>query len=103
MFNNIKENSSENYGECYICFNITNELSKCLCKNVFLHIECQKKFINDYKKIKCSICDGKFSNIIIKNNCCMNSSYFLNIKPKLNLDEASINISKNNTNIIIYT
>ena len=99
MFTNIKELSLEKFGECYICFNITNELSNCLCKNVFLHIECQKKFINDYKKTQCSICEGEFSNIIIKNNCCINTFCFFNRKPIINLENAII--SSNNNNIII--
>ena len=96
MFTNIKEISSEKFGECYICFNITNELSNCLCKNVFLHIECQKKFINDYKKTQCTICEGEFSNIIIKNNCCIDTFCFNYRKAKINLENANISICKNN-------
>tara|TARA_B100001769_G_C22092130_1_gene589080 strand:- start:1166 stop:1660 length:495 start_codon:yes stop_codon:yes gene_type:complete len=56
-------------GECYVCTLETHELSKCKCKNMFLHLECQLKLLNTKKLSKCSICLGEYTNlnvIIIK-------------------------------------
>lgn len=50
-------------GECYICTIETNELSKCKCKNLFLHLECQLKLLDRRDDIKCSICLEEYRNI----------------------------------------
>ena len=101
MFVEIKKNALENFGECYICFEYTNELSKCLCKNLFLHIECQRKFIDVYKKLNCGICKNEFSNVIIKNNFCNINFCYCYKKSIIELEEANINICKKTNNIII--
>ena len=50
-------------GECYICTLETNELSKCKCKNMFLHLECQLKLLDKRNDKKCSICLQEYTNI----------------------------------------
>ncbi len=52
-------------GECYICTLETNELSKCKCKNMFLHLECQFKLLEKTQDARCSICLEEYSNINI--------------------------------------
>ena len=52
-------------GECYVCTIETNELSKCKCKNMFLHLECQLKLLDNRDETTCSICLEEYSNINI--------------------------------------
>ena len=52
-------------GECYVCAIETNELSKCKCKNMFLHLECQLKLLDNRYETTCSICLEEYSNINI--------------------------------------
>jgi len=52
-------------GECYVCTIETNELSKCKCKNMFLHLECQLKLLDNRHETTCSICLEEYSNINI--------------------------------------
>ena len=52
-------------GECYICTLETDELSKCKCKNMYLHLECQLKILDSRDDIKCSICLEEYINIDI--------------------------------------
>ena len=49
--------------DCYVCTLKTNKLSKCKCKNMFLHLECQLKLLNKSNDTRCSICLGEYSNI----------------------------------------
>ena len=32
-------------GECYICLKPNAPISPCLCKNMYLHIDCQKNWL----------------------------------------------------------
>jgi len=50
-------------GDCYICTLETNELSKCKCKNMFLHLKCQLKLVDVKKDTRCSICLEEYSNL----------------------------------------
>jgi len=95
-FNNI-----EKMGECYICFNYTDEVSKCLCKNKFLHINCQKEYICKTKKIVCSVCNGEFTNINIKNNFYSKLFYCCYTKPTFDINNSNINVCKKTNKILI--
>ena len=53
-------------GECYICTLETNEFSKCKCKNMFLHLECQFKLLEKTQNARCSVCLEEYSNINIE-------------------------------------
>jgi len=52
-------------GECYICTLETDQLSKCKCKKLFLHKECNQNIIKSNHKFTCSICNEEYENINI--------------------------------------
>ena len=41
-----------NSNDCYICLEPTTDKSKCKCNNIYLHKNCQKKYIEKFKTIK---------------------------------------------------
>ena len=50
-------------GECYICLKPNAPISPCLCKNMYLHIDCQKKLVDSLNNEKCSVCKSEYNNI----------------------------------------
>ena len=59
---NCDNKNNKKYGECYICFEKDAPLSECKCKNIYLHKECQKKYIEKKNSIVCSICKKNYNN-----------------------------------------
>jgi len=52
---------------CYVCFEDCEELSRCGCKNIYLHIRCQKDIIDRNNDYKCTICKEEYSNVVYAN------------------------------------
>ena len=52
---------------CYLCFEECNDLSRCNCKNVYLHLKCQKEIIDRSNDYKCTICKKEYTNIVYSN------------------------------------
>ena len=62
-------------GECYICLKPNAPISPCLCKNMYLHIDCQKKLVDSLNNEKCSVCKSEYNNIqvVVKRKYNINS------------------------------
>lgn len=52
---------------CYVCFENCEELSKCRCKDIYLHLECQKNIISSNNNYNCTICRQKYFNVVHSN------------------------------------
>jgi hypothetical protein len=52
-----------NTGECYVCYEGNAPESPCICKNMYLHEECELNLITKLNKKKCTICKKQFNNI----------------------------------------
>ena len=52
-----------NLKECYICYEDTDLLSPCNCKTLYLHKQCQEKFIKLSKNNICKICNKEYTNV----------------------------------------
>ena len=52
-------------GECYICIEGDGKLSRCNCKNMYIHDECLLELISKTNTSKCSICKEEFKNVNI--------------------------------------
>lgn len=53
-----------NLGECYICAENNAPLSRCDCKNMYIHNNCLIKLIEN-KGSKCSVCLKEYNNITV--------------------------------------
>ena len=49
-------------GECYICALDSAPLSRCNCRNMYLHYHCQIKLIHE-KGEKCTVCLVDYNNV----------------------------------------
>ena len=53
-----------NLGECYICTENNAPLSRCDCKNMYIHNNCLIKLIEN-KGSKCSVCLKEYNNVTV--------------------------------------
>ena len=66
--------------ECYICLELCNNTSKCLCNDLYVHDKCLVENILKSNSTQCSICKNEYKNVTIKytNVCvCQNRIYIV--------------------------
>lgn len=64
----IEISKTNSFSNCYICYENCLIKSPCNCKNIFIHKECQKKYIETSNNFKCSICNTQYDNLYYKVN-----------------------------------
>lgn len=52
---------------CYVCFEECHDLSKCNCKDIYIHKTCQADTITNLNSTQCSICKAEYTNLIVVN------------------------------------